>query len=90
MTTVAVTAEKLGHHPNWSNVYNKVDILLFKHEAKDSIAEKDLKLSKEIDKNFNKGQLCNSFQSFPPAVEKDKKAISFRFIFKNGLLKISW
>lgn len=54
MTKVAFAAEKMGHHPNWSNVYNKVDIKLFTHEAKDSITEKDLKLSKEIEKIFNK------------------------------------
>jgi 4a-hydroxytetrahydrobiopterin dehydratase len=52
MTKVAFAAEKMGHHPNWSNVYNKVDIKLFTHEAKDSITEKDIKLSKEIDKIF--------------------------------------
>lgn len=54
MTKVAFAAEKMGHHPNWSNVYNKVDIKLFTHEAKDSITEKDIMLSKEIDKIFNK------------------------------------
>lgn len=53
MTKVAFAAEKMGHHPNWSNVYNKVAIQLFTHEANDSITEKDVKLSKEIDKIFN-------------------------------------
>jgi 4a-hydroxytetrahydrobiopterin dehydratase len=54
MTKVAFAAEKMGHHPNWSNVYNKVDIMLFTHDAKDSITDKDVKLSEEIDKIFNK------------------------------------
>lgn len=54
MTKVAFAAEKMGHHPNWSNVYNKLAIQLFTHEANDSITEKDVKLSKEIDKIFNK------------------------------------
>ena len=54
MTKVALVAEKMGHHPNWSNVYNKVDIKLFTHETKDSITEKDIKLSKEIDKLLKK------------------------------------
>ncbi len=54
MTTVAFAAEKMGHHPNWSNVYNKVDIVLFTHEAENSITEKDIKLSKEINKIFKK------------------------------------
>ncbi len=53
MKKVAFAAEKMGHHPNWSNVYNKVDIKLFTHEANDSITEKDVNLSKEIDKIFN-------------------------------------
>jgi 4a-hydroxytetrahydrobiopterin dehydratase len=54
MTKVAFAAEKMDHHPNWSNVYNKVEIKLFTHDAKNSITEKDIKLSKEIDKIFNK------------------------------------
>jgi 4a-hydroxytetrahydrobiopterin dehydratase len=53
MTEVAFAAEKMGHHPNWSNAYNKVEILLFTHDAKDSLTEKDVKLSKKIDKIFN-------------------------------------
>ncbi len=52
MTKVAFTAEKMGHHPNWSNVFNKVEVKLFTHEAQDSITEKDIKLAKEIDKIF--------------------------------------
>jgi 4a-hydroxytetrahydrobiopterin dehydratase len=54
MTQVAFAAEKMGHHPNWSNVYNKVDITLFTHDSHDTITEKDRKLSKEIDKIFDK------------------------------------
>ena len=52
MTQVAFVAEKLNHHPNWSNVYNKVDISLFTHDANNSITEKDLKLSEEISRIF--------------------------------------
>ncbi len=54
MTNVAFVAEKMNHHPNWSNVYNKVDISLFTHDVNDSITEKDIKLSKEINKIFDK------------------------------------
>ena len=54
MTKVAFASEKMGHHPNWSNAYNKVDILLFTHEANNSISEKDRRLSKEIDEIFKK------------------------------------
>ena len=56
MTKVAFAAEKMGHHPTWTNVYNKVDILLFTHDAGNSITEKDLKLSKEIDGIYQKQQ----------------------------------
>ena len=55
MTKVAFVAEKMGHHPNWTNVYNKVHIQLSTHDANDTITEKDVQLSKEIDAIFNKG-----------------------------------
>lgn len=54
MTQVAFAAEKMNHHPNWSNAYNKVDIALFTHDAKDSVTEKDRKLSKLIDEIYKK------------------------------------
>lgn len=54
MTKVGFAAEKMGHHPNWTNVYNKVHIQLFTHDANDTITEKDIQLSKEIDAIFNK------------------------------------
>jgi 4a-hydroxytetrahydrobiopterin dehydratase len=49
MTKVAFAAEKMNHHPNWSNAYSKVQIALFTHDAKDTITEKDRSLAKEID-----------------------------------------
>jgi 4a-hydroxytetrahydrobiopterin dehydratase len=49
MTQVAFVAEKLGHHPNWSNVYNQVDIALFTHDANNTVTEKDRKLAGFID-----------------------------------------
>jgi 4a-hydroxytetrahydrobiopterin dehydratase len=49
MTKVAFAAEKMNHHPNWSNEYNKVTIALFTHDAKDTITEKDYSLAKIID-----------------------------------------
>jgi 4a-hydroxytetrahydrobiopterin dehydratase len=55
MTKVAFAAEKMGHHPNWTNVYNKVNIQLCTHDANDTITEKDIQLAKEIDTIFNKG-----------------------------------
>lgn len=54
MTKVAFAAEKMNHHPNWSNVYNKVEITLFTHDANDNVTEKDRKLSKLIDGIYKK------------------------------------
>lgn len=50
MTRVALEAEKMDHHPLWTNVYNKVEIWLSTHDAGDVITEKDYKLSENIDK----------------------------------------
>lgn len=50
MTRVALAAEKMDHHPWWSNVYNKVTIKLTTHDAGNSITDKDRKLAKAIDK----------------------------------------
>ena len=49
MTRVALEAEKMNHHPSWSNVYNKVEITLNTHDAGDIVTEKDHKLAKKID-----------------------------------------
>ncbi|HSF54577.1 MAG TPA: 4a-hydroxytetrahydrobiopterin dehydratase [Algoriphagus sp.] len=50
MTRVAFLAEKQNHHPNWSNVYNTVEIELSTHDAGNIVTEKDHKLAKAIDK----------------------------------------
>ena len=50
MTRVALEAEKMDHHPNWSNVYNTVEISLSTHSAGDIVTEKDRELAKKIDK----------------------------------------
>lgn len=49
MASVALIAEKMNHHPNWSNVYNKVFIELTTHDAGNTITDKDIKLAKAID-----------------------------------------
>lgn len=50
MTQVALIAEKMDHHPNWSNVWNKVDIELTTHSAGNKVTDKDRKLAEAIDK----------------------------------------
>jgi 4a-hydroxytetrahydrobiopterin dehydratase len=49
MTSIAAYAEKLNHHPNWSNVYNKVTIELSTHDA-GGLTDLDFELALEIDK----------------------------------------
>lgn len=48
MTAVAMIAEKQNHHPEWSNVWNKVTIRLTTHDAGNVVTEKDRKLAAAI------------------------------------------
>lgn len=48
MTRVALLAEKLDHHPEWSNVWNRVDILLTTHDA-GGLSARDVELAEAID-----------------------------------------
>ena len=49
MTRVALIAEKMDHHPTWTNTYNKVEIWLNTHDAGDVVTEKDKKMANKID-----------------------------------------
>lgn len=48
MARAALVAEKLNHHPEWKNVYNKVDVVLSTHDAGNLVTEKDLQLAKKL------------------------------------------
>jgi len=48
MTEVALIAEKMDHHPEWLNVYNRVDIVLTTHDC-DGLSQRDLALAAAID-----------------------------------------
>lgn len=50
MTQVAFLAEKLNHHPEWTNVYNRVTIRLSTHDAGNVVTDKDYELAAAIDK----------------------------------------
>ncbi len=49
MTKVAIEAEKINHHPFWTNVYNTVSFELSTHDAGDIVTHKDHQLAKAID-----------------------------------------
>jgi len=48
MTRIALAADKADHHPEWSNVYNRVEIVLSTHDA-GGLSEKDVALARFID-----------------------------------------
>lgn len=50
MVQVGLLAEKANHHPEFFNVYNKLRIRLNRHEAQNSVTDKDIDLAKNIDK----------------------------------------
>jgi len=50
MTRVAIEAEKMDHHPLWTNVYNTVEIWLSTHDEGDIVTDKDRKLADRISK----------------------------------------
>ena len=55
MTRVALRAEKLNHHPEWFNVYNRVDVTLSTHDA-GGLTDLDVKLAGQMDRMAAVGQ----------------------------------
>ena len=53
MTEVALEAEKIDHHPDWTNVYSNVDVTLSTHDQ-NKLTNKDLSLAKTMEKAFVK------------------------------------
>jgi 4a-hydroxytetrahydrobiopterin dehydratase len=49
MTRVALIAEKMDHHPKWTNAWNTVELWLSTHDAGDIVTDKDRKLADKID-----------------------------------------
>ena len=49
MTRVAMIAEKMNHHPRWTNVWNTVEVWLNTHDAGNVVTERDRKLAQKID-----------------------------------------
>ena len=53
MTRVGLLAEKMDHHPEWFNVYNKVEVTLATHDA-GGVTENDVKMAKAMDAYVSK------------------------------------
>lgn len=56
MVECAFVAEQMQHHPEWSNVYNKVAVSLLTHDEGNIVTQKDHDLALEMDKIFKKYQ----------------------------------
>ena len=53
MSSISLVAEEFNHHPEWKNVYNKVDVLLSTHDVQ-GLTKKDFSLAELMDKEFKK------------------------------------
>lgn len=49
MVSVAVQADKMDHHPDWSNIYNRVEVNLSTHELDDTISDLDTELARKME-----------------------------------------
>ena len=50
MTCAAMVAEKMDHHPEWTNVYNRVVVRLTTHDAGNTVTDRDRALAAEMDR----------------------------------------
>lgn len=49
MVKASFLIDKMDHHPEWTNIYNKVKVILCTHSAGNTVTEKDRELAKELD-----------------------------------------
>jgi 4a-hydroxytetrahydrobiopterin dehydratase len=55
MASVALAAEAQDHHPNWTNVYNRVEVQLWSHDV-GGVTERDLRLARRMNALFARGE----------------------------------
>ena len=65
MTRTALLAEKMNHHPEWSNVYGLVDITLTTHDA-GGLSALDLRMAKSLDRMSGSAQVVPDHTNLPP------------------------
>ena len=53
MTRVAAVADAMNHHPDWTNVYNRVEIRLNTHDAGGKVTDKDFALASKIEESYH-------------------------------------
>jgi 4a-hydroxytetrahydrobiopterin dehydratase len=53
MARVALAAEKMDHHPEWTNIYNTVSVKLYTHDAGNTVTDRDRQLADIMDKTAN-------------------------------------
>lgn len=52
MVQCSFVIENLWHHPEWTNIYNKVHVKLTTHDAGDTVTDKDMQLSQLLDREY--------------------------------------
>ncbi len=89
MSRVALHAEKMDHHPEWFNVYNKVDVVLSTHDCS-GLSERDVKLANIMDSFYiKKSEWKFDFELYTFYIIKQNRHLNENIIiFKNNFHQI--
>ena len=83
MTKIAIYAEKKDHHPEWSNVYNRVDICLTTHDA-GGITDKDIDLKTKKKINYSSQDIYHSLNEVKKNIKQNNNKNFEKYIFIEG------